>query len=130
MWKRRVSLSEGCRRELAGESLFFVEVVEDFFGGAKSVDGGGGAGINPGLQEDLSDLFACDPVVERAAHVNLDLVSSVHGRQHGQIEQAARLECESRPRPYSSPAPFRHPLLKNSGELVGAGQSAIHIVGA
>ena len=68
----------------------FIDSVEYLFRGVESVHGGGHACIDAGLQKDLCHLLACDAIIQRSAHVQLDLMRAIQCGEHGQIDQASR----------------------------------------
>src|SRR6266550_6501735 len=74
------------------------------------IDAGRDAGIDRDLHEDFADLVLGQPVGQRAADVQLQLVRPVEDRDHRQIEHRALLAREARTAPARAPAIFRDEL--------------------
>ena len=67
----------------SGGAILFAIFGEDLVRGAETVDGGGNATINSGVQQNLGDLLLAEAVVQRTAHMGFDLMGAAERGQHG-----------------------------------------------
>src|SRR6266849_1095371 len=95
-----------------GPSLFLPLLREPLARAAERLDRGRNAGVDRELDEHLADLLLADPVAQRAADVELELVRLVQRAEHGEVEQAAGFFRQLLAAPYRAPAIFGHEFLE------------------
>src|SRR4249919_650860 len=87
--------------------------------------GGRNTGINRALQEHFLDLVARYAIVERGAHVQLELVAAVQRDHQAERQEAAGVARKARPRPDLAPRVARDEVLELVVELGALGQRAV-----
>src|SRR6266853_2961472 len=92
-------------------AFFLLVFLHRLAGEPERLDSRGHAAVHRHLKQDLADLFAGAAVRERTLDVGLELVRSVQGGQHAEIDEAAELSRQLRPRPQPSPAGLRDQFL-------------------
>src|SRR6185312_5061216 len=109
-------------RRLSG----LVHLGKKFACDAETVDGGGHAGIDRDLHQDLADFLAGDAVVERAAQMRAQFVRPVQDRDHGDVEHAAGLARQFVTAPHRAPAILVEQVLEWRVEAVDVFQRVVH----
>src|ERR1700687_4235789 len=107
-----------------------ANLLEDVVGGLERVQSSGNSAVDRRVNEHFLDLVDGHPVVERTAHVQLDLGRAIERGQHRQIDEAPCLAVEPWARPRVSPAPFGRQALKSHREIVGGLQRFVDVVRA
>src|SRR5829696_4444156 len=107
-----------------------LHLLEGLARHAERVDRGRHAAVDRHLQEHLGDLLLGDAVADGAFHVELQLVRLPEGRQHGEVEHAARTALEAGPAPDRAPAVFGDELLRGPVEVVRARDRLVDVLGS
>ena len=76
------------------------------------------------MQQHLLDFFGRCAVVQRAAHMALELMLLAHGRQQGNGDQASGFQVQPRPLPDIAPGIARDVVLHGQRERRGIGERA------
>src|SRR5262245_58416950 len=84
--------------------LLLVDFRERLARDAERVDAGRHAAVDRDGEEDLANLIARDAVGQRALHVHFQLVRTIEGADHREVEHAARLLREPLASPARAPA--------------------------
>src|SRR6266853_648434 len=114
---------------LRSRPLFLLVFLHRLARQPERLDPGGHAAVHRHLKEDLADFLAGAAVGERALDVGLELVRPVQGREHSEIDEAAELARQLRPRPQPSPAGLRDQLLHRHAEIVDRLQLPLDVLG-
>src|SRR4051812_31702904 len=105
-----------------------IDLVEGLARIAEGVDSGRNAAIDGNLEQDLLDLLLGQPVLQGALDVQLQLVRSVQGAEHRQIDDRACAPVDAGSRPQGAPAEFGRPFRHRAREVVGSGNRLVDIV--
>src|SRR5262249_47640292 len=111
-------------------SLFLPVLGEHLASAAEGDDRRRHAGVDRELNEHLADLLLADPVAQRAADVQLELVLPAQRPEHREVEQAAGLFRQLLAAPHRAPAILRHEFLERPPESAGAFQRIPHVLPA
>src|SRR5262245_55127426 len=100
--------------------------LEDFPGDPEIVHPGRNAAIDGDLQENFLNLLFADAVCECATYVELDLVRTIQGCEHRQVEHASGLLGQSWTSPDFAPTVLRDQFLQRHAEVVGILKRIVH----
>ena len=115
---------------LGGSIRDSPHLLEHLVGGLERVQASGNPAVDGRVDEHFLDFVDRHPVVDRPAHVQLDLRRAIERRQHRQVQQAAGLAIEPGTGPRVSPAPLGRDALKRHREIVGRAQRLVDVLGA
>src|SRR5260370_624683 len=82
------------------------------------------------LKQDFADFLAAAAVGERALHVGLEFVRAVQSGEHAEVDEAAELARQLRPRPQPSPAGLGHQFLHRHAEIIDGLELAVDVFGS
>src|SRR6266571_6818178 len=108
-------------------ALFLLVFLHRLAGEPERLDSRGHAAVHRHLKQDLADLLARAAVGERALHVGLELVRAVQSGEHAEVDEAAELARQLRPRPQPSPAGLGHQLLHRHAEIIDSLELAFDV---
>ena len=91
--------------------LFGLDFLKDFFGHTQAVHCRRNPAINGTLEENLHDIVLAASIVKSTFYVQLYLVRSVKGGEHGQVKQTPGFSVQPWPGPDSTPAVLSNELL-------------------
>src|SRR5689334_7318081 len=100
---------------------------EGFTGEPETVYGSGDTAINADLKQYFAYLLTTQAVTQGAAHMQLEFVRPVEGRDHRQVDHAAFLERQTLTAPDMTPAILGDHFLQWPGEIVGVLDGTIDV---
>src|ERR1041384_576876 len=116
------------RRKAGHDGALFLLLREHLSRLPERVDTRGDARVDRHVDEYLADLLLGQPIGERAADVQLQLVRPVEDRDHREIEHRALLLAQALAAPAGAPAVLADKLLERPVEVVRVLHRALDIL--
>src|SRR5215469_845618 len=111
-----------------GEQLCGLRrLLQDFGGDCERAVGGGNAGVDRDLQQDLADLLRRQPVAQRRAGMHREFFFLAQRGQSRERDHASLGSGETRPGPDFAPCVASDELLEGGGEVGHVGYSSVNV---